>query len=257
MKKICILLAVLLMISVTGCSETNSEANTYVDKTFEAIEMGEFEVALKYGNTAIEKGNENEEFKKIVSLLEQYDDVMFWLKDGFVEEAKEKYEKITDYEDTAMESAFEELEKAIEDEAEKIEDEIENVQNLLDEKRFSEAEREADALLDDRHLTDEQIERVVDLWSEAVAGQKKTSPSPSKTPESTPIPGGVEINITPEQAEQFVRNQLGLSENAVVTVTLQGEYYQVNAITYYDDGIEDGVGCKVHVGDGTIYDLAG
>ena len=210
-----------------------------------------------------------------MTLLEQYNDVMFWLKDGFIEEAKEKYEKITDYEDTAMESAFEELEKAIEDEAEKIEDEIENVQNLLDEKRFSEAEREADALLDDRHLTDEQIERVVDLWSEAVAGQKKTSPSPKKTtapteaPSPTYVPGispnviptqydesEPPVHITIEQAREIARQVMDLPENATITVTQHGEYYIVNAEVDYGDFVDE-CGCHISVYDGQVFNLAG
>ncbi len=257
MKKICILLTVLLIITLTGCAETNSEANIYVDKTIEAIEMSEFEVALKYAKTAVQKGNENPEFEKILSLLEQYNDVVNWVNKGRVMKAEEIYDEITGYEDTVLESAIDQLEELIDDEEDQIKEEIKTLQKSVEEERFYTAEKEADELLL-KDLTEAQKDKVLDLWLEAVTGQKKTSPSPTKTPTPAPTvtPAGAEINITPEQAEQFARNALQLSANAVVTVTLQGEYYLVNATTDYGD-YQDEVGCKVHVGDGTIYDVAG
>lgn len=256
MKKLCILLVVMLSVSFTGCAKL--ETKKLVDKTISAIENGDYEDALRYGESAIEKGNENEEFKNLVRVLDWYHVVNSWLKDGRVMHAEEAYNKITGYEDTLMEDAVEALETAIEEEKEKIKEEIETLEEYIQSTYYDNAATLAEELLA-KDLSDAQKETVKDLLTQAYRGQngKNPSPSPAKTPTSTPAPTpGIEINITPEQAEQFARNTLQLPANAVVTVTLYGEYYLVNATTDYGD-FQDEVGCKVHVGDGTIYDIAG
>ncbi|MBE7043367.1 MAG: hypothetical protein E7399_07755 [Ruminococcaceae bacterium] len=258
MKKISVLLVVLLFVSLTGCTETNSEANRYVDKTFEAIETEEFEIALQYANKAIEKGNENPEFEKIATLLKQYHDAMDWLDKGRVMKAEEIYEEITDYEDTALKSAIEALEDAIEDGKEQIKDDIETLRESVDEERYYTAEKEAKAVLG-KDLTEEQKEEVIDLLTKAYRGQDEdetSTPKPQKTPTPTTLPA--EVNLTPEQLEPLIRNTLNLPANAVVTIgPLDGEYYPVNITIDYGDGIVDETLYRAHCSDGSLEGLAG
>ena len=93
MKKICVLLAVMMLVITAGCDKqgADSVADEMAKKAIAAIEDGKIEKALDYGEIAISEGYDNDEFEEILESLEVYLDAKEALDENDLKTAKEKY----------------------------------------------------------------------------------------------------------------------------------------------------------------------
>lgn len=169
MKKILILFMSVLVLMMSGCSNTEKKL---VEQTYKAISDKDYEKAFQLSESAIDEGYTDEEFKELSSVLGDYIRAKDALQNGFLTKADVYYGMIDNYSGDAMASAIDELGDEITDlhiAKNRIKDDIKSLEIAISDKRFDTAKNEAEALLS-KDLTEKQRKTVEALLKQAIEG---------------------------------------------------------------------------------------
>lgn len=257
MKKIVLCGVILAMVLTCGC--VNKEAIEQAKKTRETVAAGDYMQALDYGELAITKGYRDDDFVDLVENLRNYKNAKIALNGHDVTSARVYVNAIDDPEECGMQNAVVELNVEIakvEDELKKVEEKVKDINQSFWDGKYLYVINEANALAENKYISDEQKTEVLSLREQAQARLE----GGGTTSVETSSPTSVGSEITQKEAIELARKELSMSASATVNVTDGGSYYLVSFTDYIKSGgetIEDGAACKVDKKTGRMYDHAG
>ncbi|MCI9978122.1 DUF1311 domain-containing protein [Clostridioides difficile] len=159
-----IIVVSLLAISMVGCG--NSTAKKAIEQGKLAMASKEYDKALASFQLAVDEGSKDEEILNISEIIEKYNEANNIFKEGKIEEAKKIVDEINEeYKKYAIKDDIETLKKSIEDNhkvAKEIKSEIDKLSNLVEEKKYDEANNVISSL-EGKELTEEQINKVSEM----------------------------------------------------------------------------------------------
>lgn len=256
MKKVVLCGIILAMVLTCGC--VNKEAIEQAKKTRETVAMGDYIMALDYGELAITKGYKDDDFMELVENLRNYKNAKIALDGHDVTSARVYVNAIDDPEECGMQNAVVELNVEIakvEDELKKVEEKVKDINQSFWDGKYLYVINEANALAENKYISDEQKTEVLRLREQAQAKLEGGIGGGE-----TPPPTSAGSEISQQQAIDLARKELSMSASATVNVTDGGSYYLVSFTDYIKSGgetIEDGAACKVDKKTGRMYDHAG
>ena len=197
MKKICILAAVILCALTGGCVD---EGEKLVENTYTAIKNGEYENALSYGKTAMLEGYGDNKFEELIENIEICLDVREILDKNDLKAAKDKFDKIDEYDSDAVSDLVDEIEEELDDKIEEADDIIESLEEAVekdkaDDKLVEKSQEKLKAFV----LTDEQEKELKKIIEEY-----ENKPVVESEPEDVYFPVAEEIDGYIETLEEGI-----------------------------------------------------
>lgn len=165
MKKfVTILIIVITTFTLVGCG--NKGVKKAIEEGKAAFEQRDYEKALTFFKTAIDKNTKDEEVKQLYTIIDTYLKSKALYEEGKYSEAKESLEDMTvDYTKYVIKEDLDGLKKNIQEKLKYIEDTGEYIlssEKYILDKNYEEG-KNAIALLEERELTEEQKELLSDL----------------------------------------------------------------------------------------------
>ena len=203
MKKLCVLLAAMILISVAGCDDNSiSEQiiNEMVEKTYTAIENNQVDVALTYGKTAIQEGHDDDDFADLLEGLELYLDVKEALDKNDLKAANDYYDEIAQYNQSAISDLIADFEQELSDKTKEVNDIIQSLEYAVENDEDDDAFiTSSQTKLDGFVLTEEQ-----ELKLEEIIEAHKNKPD--EVVEEVYYPSPEEINGYVDALEKAVED---------------------------------------------------
>lgn len=242
------LISVLLIMQVLalvliGCG--NGIVKKSIEQAKVSIESKDYDKALLSLEIALDEESDNEEAKKLYSIVDSYQKSKKSLEENNIDEAKKLLDEIDDeYVNYTIKGGVDSLKQQVEDkikEIESINSSLTKLLNLIDEKKYDEAstlfeEINKSSLNDEQKNKLDELKARIDTEVAEIEAQKKAEEEARLAEEAKRLKEESQKEITEDKAIEILKNYLNSTGAYVpqfyMISSVEGNEYHIRA---YDD----------------------